>query len=153
MNNSDLNFNNIRHVSVRKKTASRICSVQVLYEETFLETNINFIIKSYMENYLPEILLGLGIKKIDIDLFNTIVFGVHNNISTIDQILSKNLAQSWSIDRLSRTEKSVLRLAIFELCFQKKVKKITIINEYISIIEIFGGDANFANGILDKISK
>jgi len=153
MNNSDLNFNNIRHVSVRKKTASRICSVQVLYEETFLETNINFIIKSYMENYLPEILLGLGIKKIDIDLFNTIVFGVHNNISTIDQILSNNLAQSWSIDRLSRTEKSVLRLAIFELCFQKKVKKITIINEYISIIEIFGGDANFANGILDKISK
>jgi len=153
MNNSDLNFNNIRHLSVRKKTASRICSVQVLYEETFLETNINFIIKSYMENYLPEILLGLDIKKIDIDLFNTIVFGVHNNISTIDQILSKNLAQSWSIDRLSRTEKSVLRLAIFELCFQKKFKKITIINEYISIIEIFGGDANFANGILDKISK
>ena len=153
MKNSDLNFNNIRHVSVRKKTASRICSTQVLYEETFLETNINFIIKSYMENYLPEILLGLGIKKIDIDLFNTIVFGVHNNVSTIDQILSKNLAQSWSIDRLSRTEKSVLRLAIFELCFQKKFKKITIINEYISIIEIFGGDANFANGILDKISK
>ena len=153
MNNTDLNFNNIRHVSVRKKTASRICSAQVLYEETFLETNIHFIIKSYMENYLPEILLGLGIKKIDIDLFNTIVFGVHNNVSTIDQILSKNLAQSWSIDRLSRTEKSVLRLAIFELCFQKKFKKITIINEYISIIEIFGGDANFANGILDKISK
>ena len=51
MNNSDLNFNNIRHVSVRKKTASRICSAQVLYEETFLEKNINLIIKSYMENY------------------------------------------------------------------------------------------------------
>ena len=153
MNNSVLNFNNIRHLSVRKKTASRICSAQVLYEETFLEANIHFIIKSYMENYLPEILLGLGIKEIDIDLFNTIVFGVHNNISTIDQILSKNLAQNWSIDRLSRTEKSILRLAIFELCFQKKFKKITIINEYISIIEIFGGDANFANGILDKISK
>ena len=153
MNNTDLNFNNIRHISVRKKTASRICSVQVLYEETFFETDINFIIKSYMENYLSEILLGLSIKNIDIDLFNTIVFGVHNNISTIDQILSRNLAQNWSIDRLSRTEKSVLRLAIFELCFQKKFKEITIINEYISIIEIFGGDANFANGILDKISK
>ena len=153
MINSDLNFNNIRHISVRKKTASRICSTQVLYEETFLETNINYIIKSYMENYLSQILLGLGIKNIDNDLFNTIVFGVHNNISAIDQILSNNLAKNWSIDRLSRTEKSVLRLAIFELCFQKKFKKVTIINEYISIIEIFGGDANFANGILDKISK
>ena len=153
MINSDLNFNNVRHISVRKKTASRICSTQVLYEETFLETNINLIIKSYMENYLSQILLGLGIKNIDNDLFHTIVFGVHNNISAIDQILSNNLAKNWSIHRLSRTEKSVLRLAIFELCFQKKFKKVTIINEYISIIEIFGGDANFANGILDKISK
>ena len=126
MNNSDLNFNNIRHISVRKKTASRICSAQVLYEETFLETNINLIIKSYMENYLPEILLDLGIKNIDIDLFNTIVFGVHNNISTIDQILSVNLAQNWSIDRLSRTEKSVLRLAIFELCFANLLFKLLV---------------------------
>ena len=49
MNNSDLNFNNIRHVSVRKKTASRICSAQVLYEETFLETNIN-LIESFSKN-------------------------------------------------------------------------------------------------------
>ena len=154
MNNTDLKFNsNIRHLSVRKKTASRICSTQVLYEESFFETNINFIIKSYMEHHLPLILLDLGIKNIDNDLFNTIVFGVHNNVSSIDKILSNNLAKNWSIDRLSRTEISVLRLAIFELCFDKKFKKVTIINEYISILEIFGGNANFANGILDNISK
>ena len=86
-------------------------------------------------------------------MFNTIVFGVHNNISAIDQILSNNLAKNWSIDRLSRTEKSVLRLAIFELCFQKKFKKVTIINEYISIMTAFGGDPSFTNAILEKISE
>ena len=33
------------------------------------------------------------------------------------------------------------------------IKKITLINEYISIIEVFGGNPDFANGILENISK
>ena len=32
------------------------------------------------------------------------------------------------------------------------MQELTIINEYISIIESFGGNPNFANGILEKIS-
>ena len=55
--------------------------------------------------------------------------------------------------RLSEIEKSILRLATYELLFAKRFNKLTIINEYISIIEVFGGNADFANGILDNISK
>ena len=153
MNNSDLNFNNIRHVSVRKKTASRICSTQVLYGASFVESEIDLLIKSYVDNYLPSFLIELGIKKIDIDLFNSITKGVYKNISSIDNIISKHLSEKWSFNRLSETEKSVLRLATYELCYDKKFKKIIIINEYISIIESFGGNPNFANGILENISK
>ena len=47
----------------------------------------------------------------------------------------------------------MLRLATYELLFEKKFKKLTIMNEYISIIEVFGGNKDFANGILDNISK
>ena len=54
---------------------------------------------------------------------------------------------------LNETEKTVLRLATYELLFAKKFKKLTIINEYISIIEVFGGNKDFANGILDNISQ
>ena len=86
-------------------------------------------------------------------LFETIIKGVHNNISSIDKIISSKLKKNWSIDRLNETEKSVLRLATYELLFVKKFKKLTIINEYISIIEVFGGNKDFANGILDNISK
>ena len=53
---------------------------------------------------------------------------------------------------MSKTEKSILRLATYELIFEK-FKKLTIINEHISIIDVFCGDANFANGILDNISR
>ena len=144
---------NVRHNSILKKTASRICSTQVLYGSSFVESEIDLLIKSYVDNYLPSFLIELGIKKIDIDLFNSITKGVYQNISSIDNIISKHLSEKWSFNRLSETEKSVLRLATYELCYDKKFKKIIIINEYISIIESFGGNPNFANGILENISK
>ena len=145
------NKNNIRQSSVRKKTASRICAVQVLYESSFSLKNIKSVINSFFENYLGNILIEMNIKKIDEDLFNIIVNGVNNNISKIDKIIINNLSENWSIDRLSKTELSVFRLAIFELLFHKNFTKKTIINEYISIFEVFGGNANFANGILENI--
>ena len=144
---------NVRHNSILKKTASRICSTQVLYGATFVESEIDLLIKSYVDNYLPSFLIELGIKKIDIHLFNSITKGVYKNISSIDNIISRHLSEKWSFNRLSETEKSVLRLATYELCYDKKFKKIIIINEYISIIESFGGNPNFANGILENISK
>lgn len=144
---------NVRHNSILKKTASRICSTQVLYGSSFVESEIDLLIKSYVDNYLPSFLIELGIKKIDIHLFNSITKGVYKNISSIDNIISKHLSEKWSFNRLSETEKSVLRLATYELCYDKKFKKIIIINEYISIIESFGGNPNFANGILENISK
>ena len=144
---------NLRHISIRKKTASRICSTQVLYGASFSNCDIDILIKSYMVNYLSSILEELDLKDLDFELLNTIIRGVYKNISIIDEIISKNLSKNWSIDRLSETEKSVLRLATYELLFERKFNKITIINEYISIIRVFGGSPNFANGILENISK
>ena len=154
MNKTQLNIkDNIRHNSIIKKTASRICSTQVLYGASYVESDIDYLIKSYIDNYLPSILVELGIKQIDTDLFISITKGVYKNITSIDNIICKHLSQNWSFNRLSETEKSVLRLGTYELCFDKRFKKITIINEYISIIESFGGNPNFANGILENISK
>ena len=154
MNKTQLNIkDNVRHNSIIKKTASRICSTQVLYGASFVQKDIDYLIKSYIDNYLPSILIELGIKQIDTDLFNSITKGVYKNILSIDNIICKHLSKNWSFNRLSETEKSVLRLATYELCFDKRFKKITIINEYISIIESFGGNPNFANGILENISK
>ena len=145
-------LNNIRHLSIRKKTASRICSTQVLYEASFLINEIDIIIEYYLENHLIYVLSSLNIKNFDKDLFESIVKGVEKNLLKLDQIISDNLSQDWSFERLSKTEISILRSATYELCFFKKFNKVTIINEYISIFEVFGGNTNFANGILENIS-
>ena len=154
MNDTKYNLKeNLRHISIRKKTASRICSTQVLYGASYSNCDIDILINSYLSNYLPTILKELNLKDLDYELLNTIIKGVYNNILKIDEIISKKLSKNWSLERLSQTEKSVLRLATYELLFEKKFKKLTIINEYISIIEVFGGSPDFANGILENISK
>ena len=154
MSNTTIKFKeNIRHISIRKKTASRICSAQVLYGFSFINNDIDLTINSYVENYLSTILKELNLQKLDYELFQSNIKGVYKNLNKIDEIISKKLSQSWTLKRLSEIEKSILRLATYELLFAKRFNKLTIINEYISIIEVFGGNADFANGILDNISK
>ena len=148
-----INKSNIRQLSVRKKTASRICAVQVLYETSFCLNNIDYIIKYFLENYLNPILLDLNIKNIDVDLFDSIIKGVNENNLKIDVIITENLSEKWSIERLSKTEISVFRLAVYELSYQQTFSRQTVINEYISIFEAFGGNTDFANGILENISQ
>ena len=154
MSNTTIKFKeNIRHISIRKKTASRICSAQVLYGFSFINNDIDLTINSYVENYLSIILKELSLQKLDYELFQSNIKGVYKNLNKIDEIISKKLSQSWTLKRLSEIEKSILRLATYELLFAKRFNKLTIINEYISIIEVFGGNVDFANGILDNISK
>ena len=80
---------NIRHLSIRKKTASRICSTQVLYEASFLINEIDIIIEYYLKNHLIHVLSSLNIKNFDRDLFNLIIKGVEKS-NLLAQKLFKN---------------------------------------------------------------
>jgi len=151
--NKCLEKSNVRHNSIRKKTGSRICSTQVLYGLAFEDNDINLTIDTFLDNYLFFILKKLNIKEIDIYLFKSIIFGVLKNKDEIDNLISDNLSTNWSLDRLSLTEKIILRSATYELLFENNFKKLTIINEYISIMSAFGGDPSFTNAILEKISE
>ena len=51
MKGRDINLKkNVRYISIRKKTASRICSTQVLYGASFVNDDIDYVISSYLEN-------------------------------------------------------------------------------------------------------
>ena len=145
--------NNIRVKSVRKKTAARIAAVQILYISRINEIDILSAKHDYLTNYQKFILTELDIKNIDIELLNEIILYVENNIKKIDSFVSDNLSNKWKIERLSLTELNIIRLSVYELCVSSRFDSKTIINEYISIFESFSGNVDFANGILDNISK
>ena len=147
------NKTNIRPKSVRKKTAARIAAVQVLYLSMINKLDIKRAIHDYITNYQKFILTELNIKNIDLDLFEEIVFYVDKNFKKIDLFVSDNLSDKWKVERLSLIELNIIRLSVYELCVSSRFESKTIINEYISIFESFSGNVDFANGILDNISK
>ena len=146
-------IDNIRHKSIRKKTASRIAAIQILYLHQFNDQPLFESISIYEVNYKKFLLEKLDIKELDTNLLSDLLENFDKNTDAYDTIIEKNLSKDWKIARLGKNELNILRLSIFELKFFKKFDKKTIINEYVSLFNNFCGEPDFANGFLNNVLK
>ena len=146
-------IDNIRHKSIRKKTASRIAAIQILYLHQFNDQPLFESISIYELHYKKFLLEKLDIKELDTNLLSDLLENFDKNTDAYDTIIEKNLSKDWKIGRLGKNELNILRLSIFELKFFKKFDKKTIINEYVSLFNNFCGEPDFANGFLNKVLK
>ena len=146
-------IDNIRHKSIRKKTASRIAAIQILYLHQFNDQPLFESISIYELHYKKFLLKKLNIKDLDNNLLSELLENFDKNTDAYDTIIEKNLSEDWKITRLGKNELNILRLSIFELKFFKKFDKKTIINEYVSLFNNFCGEPDFANGFLNNVLK
>ena len=146
-------IDNIRHKSIRKKTASRIAAIQILYLHQFNDQPLFESISIYELHYKKFLLEKLDIKELDTNLLSDLLENFDKNTDAFDTIIEKNLSKDWKIGRLGKNELNILRLSIFELKFFKKFDKKTIINEYVSLFNNFCGEPDFANGFLNNVLK
>ena len=81
-----------------------------------------------------------------------IVKGVNNNFDNIISKISENLKSDWKIDRISKINLALLKLAIYEICYKKLPYKV-VINEVVELAKKYGDDASpvFINGILASV--
>ncbi|MFL2821576.1 MAG: transcription antitermination protein NusB [Alphaproteobacteria bacterium] len=146
-------IDNIRHKSIRKKTASRIAAIQILYLHEFNDQPLFESISTYELHYKKFLLEKLDIKELDTNLLSDLLENFDKNTNVYDTIIKQNLSKDWKIGRLGKNELNILRLSIFELKFFKKFDKKTIINEYVSLFNNFCGEPDFANGFLNNVLK
>tara|TARA_B100000902_G_C26875228_1_gene699781 strand:+ start:33 stop:482 length:450 start_codon:yes stop_codon:yes gene_type:complete len=146
-------IDNIRHKSIRKKTASRIAAIQILYLHQFNDQPLFESISTYELHYKKFLLEKLDINELDTNLLSNLLENFDKNTDAYDTIIKKNLSKDWKIGRLGKNELNILRLSIFELKFFKKFDKKTIINEYVSLFNNFCGEPDFANGFLNNVLK
>jgi N utilization substance protein B len=83
-----------------------------------------------------------------------LIWGVLEHMESLDATLKK-VADNWEVKRMSRVDRNVLRIAIFEMKFRTDIPPVVSINEAVDIARDFSGGVSgkFVNGILDKISK
>ncbi len=83
-----------------------------------------------------------------------ILFGVSKNEEKIKELICKNLKENWTIDRVSKINISLLKIAIYEMVYNNLPYKVAI-NEVIELAKKYSDDqaSSFINGILASIVK
>ena len=83
--------------------------------------------------------------------YEKLVLGTIENLAEIDESLISKL-ENWSLTRLPKIERTVFRLAVFELLFMKDAPARVVMNEAIELCKTFGDDksSKFVNGVLSK---
>jgi N utilization substance protein B len=72
----------------------------------------------------------------------------------IDAMLD-GISEGWRTRRMAGTDRCILRLATYEICFDEEIPTGVAINEAVELAKKYGGDhsASFVNGILGKIAE
>ncbi len=83
---------------------------------------------------------------------NRLVIGACGNIGGIDEII-KDYSEHWRLSRMSRIDRNILRMAIYELVYLRDIPSPVTINEAVELAKKYGTEESgaFVNGILDKI--
>jgi len=80
--------------------------------------------------------------------------GCWENLTECDGLIAGAIIK-WQLSRLSLVDKSILRLAVYQLKFCPDIPPRVAINEAIELAKKFGSDKSpsFVNGVLDAVYK
>jgi len=80
--------------------------------------------------------------------------GAVDDIKRLDKLIGEH-AENWRLERMAAVDRSILRLAVYELLHCPETPPSAVINEALEIARRFSGDGSveFVNGILDSILK
>lgn len=80
------------------------------------------------------------------------VEGIVKNLTEIDEMIIKSAPQ-WPLSKINKVDLSILRLAIFELLFNKEVPQKVAIDEAVELAKEYGSESSpgFVNGVLGKV--
>ena len=87
-----------------------------------------------------------------IDYIKDVVKGINNENNEI--IITNNLKSDWQIERISKVNLSLLKLAIYEIKYKQLPYKV-VINEVVELAKRYGEETSqaFINGVLASIVK
>jgi|TARA_R100000501_G_scaffold17911_1_gene34711 N utilization substance protein B len=113
------------------------------------------LLREFHEHRLGREIEGNEFADADVDLFDEIVSGVALKEADCDAVIAAALVTGWTIDRLDRPLRQILRCGAFELAERKSTPTPAIISEYVEVAKAFydSPEPGFANGVLDTIAK
>lgn len=149
---------------------ARQFAFSILHSLDYLDRSTKKTIKNFWKSCEAEEVLAadeqpLIARKIEDDeqdFAKLLVEGTWKNREIIDDLISKT-SLNWAINRIATVDKTILRLAIYELLFEESIPVNVSIDEAIELAKRYGevsqsslqnrASSHFVNGILDTIAS
>ena len=131
-----------------KRKRSREIAMELLFSMEISKNSYEQTIESFIENY------EMDLKTIDLEYIKEVMKSVTDYKEEIDEII-KNSLINWTIERVSKVNLIIVRLAIAEMLYINDVPEVVAINEAIELTKKYSDDksVSFVNGALDKAFK
>jgi transcription antitermination protein NusB len=138
-----------------KRRTAREMAVQMLYQSDLGGSPLPHIFATFD---LAEYLGGDPARQRRVeDAFQyaqTLVRGVSEHREEIDAMI-RGQADNWRLERMPAVDRNILRLAIFEMLYERDTPKLVVVDEAIELAKKFGSEQSgrFVNGLLDGLLK
>ena len=145
----------MRQTRSRSRSAARLAAVQALYQQEMEGTPLPRLLKEFHDHRLGATIEDAEYHAAERDFFDDIVTGAHSRRDDIDLLISNRLAEGWSLERLDRPMRAILRAGAYELIARPDVPVASVISEYLDVAHAFYDkrESGFVNGLLDAIAR
>ena len=139
----------------RSRSAARLAAVQALYQQEMEGTPVPRLLKEFHDHRLGAMIEDEQYHQAERDFFDDIVIGSDARRAEIDELISGRLAEGWTLERLDRPMRAILRAGAYELIARADVPVGSVISEYVDVAHAFYDkrESGFVNGLLDAIAK
>ncbi|HKU92266.1 MAG TPA: transcription antitermination factor NusB [Sphingomicrobium sp.] len=139
----------------RSRSAARLAAVQALYQHEMESTPLPRLIKEFHDHRLGATIEDEQYHDAERDFFDDIVTGVDARRADLDALIAGRLAEGWTLERLDRPMRAILRAGAYELLARPDVPVGSVISEYVDVAHAFYDkrQSGFVNGLLDAIAK
>ena len=139
----------------RSRSAARLAAVQALYQQEMEGTPLARLIKEFHDHRLGARIEDAQYVDAERSFFDDLVSGVDARRDEIDAAIVARLAKGWSLKRLDRPMRAILRAGAYELIARSDVPVGSVISEYVDVAHAFYDkrESGFVNGLLDAIAK
>ena len=139
----------------RSRSAARLAAVQALYQQDMEGTPVAQLLKEFHDHRLGATIEDAQYHDAEREFFDDIVTGANARNDDIDRLISERLAEGWTLERLDRPMRAILRAGAYELIARADVPVASVITEYVDVAHAFYDkrESGFVNGLLDAIAK
>ena len=137
------------------RSAARLAAVQALYQMEMEGIPLAKLLHEFHEHRLGATIEDATYAEAEQAFFDDIVSGVDARREELDQVIGGKLAEGWSLERLDRPMRAILRAGAYELVARPDVPVASVISEDLDVADAFYDkrEKGFVNGLLDAIAK